>query len=153
MEQGTRRNLLKNARQLLALAGPRDEKLQRLCVLLRDSVPHYQWVGFYLAEPEKRELVLGPFAGEPTEHVRIPYGRGICGQAAERLAPLLVQDVTKESNYLACSAKVKAEIVLPVLKDGRFVAELDIDSHQRAPFTPEDREFLEEVCAAAGRLF
>jgi len=145
--------LLGRAVALLARPGSRDEKLQRLCALLRDSVPHYQWVGFYLAEPEKRELVLGPFAGEPTEHVRIPYGRGICGQAAERLAPFLVQDVTKESNYLACSAKVKAEIVLPILKDGRFVAELDIDSHQRAPFTPEDRKFLEEVCGAAAQVF
>jgi L-methionine (R)-S-oxide reductase len=145
--------LLEQVRALLAAAETREERLRRLCHLLRDSVPHYAWVGFYLAVPERRELVLGPFAGEPTEHVRIPYGRGICGQAAEREAPFVVQDVSKESNYLACSTKVKAEIVLPVFKDGRFVAELDIDSHKRAPFTPEDREFLEEICREVAALF
>jgi GAF domain-containing protein len=139
-------DLLERAKAILAGVGPRDEKLARLCTLLRDSVPHYQWAGFYLADPEKRELILGPFAGESSEHIRIPYGRGICGQAAERLAPFFVQDVTKESNYLACSAKVKAEVVLPIFKEGRFVAELDIDSYQRAPFTPEDRAFLEQIC-------
>lgn len=135
-----------------AAAGARDDALLRLCRLLAD-VPAFDWVGFYLADPAARMLVLGPFVGEPTEHVRIPYGRGICGQAAERGETFLVQDVSREGNYLACSIRVKAEIVVPVLCHGRFVAELDIDSHTAAPFTPAHRALVEDVALAAGRLF
>jgi len=78
--------------------------------------------------------------------VRIPFGRGICGQAAERKETFVVQDVSKETNYLSCSPEVKSEIVVPIMKDGRVLGELDIDSHSLAPFTDEDREFLENIC-------
>jgi len=98
-------------------------------------------------------LVLGPFVGEPTEHVRIPYGKGICGQTAESGRTFVVADVAQQSNYLACSVKVKSEIVVPVFKDGEFVAELDIDSHTPGAFTPKDRRMLEEVAALAAGLF
>ena len=91
-------------------------------------------------------LVLGPYAGEPTDHTRIPFGQGICGQVAESLQNFVVQDVNQETNYLSCSIHVKAEIVLPILKDGAFIAQLDIDSHILNPFTDEDLQFLEDVC-------
>jgi len=124
-----------------------DEKLSSICRMLLARVPHYHWVGFYLVEnPEKRELVLGPFAGEPTEHVRIPFGRGICGQAAEKEKTMVIQDVSKETNYLSCSSQVKSEILVPIMKRGTVVGELDIDSHHLAPFTEDDRIFLERVC-------
>ncbi len=125
----------------------RNEKLLKICRILKEKVPHYDWVGFYLVDEEKEnELFLGPYAGEPTEHVRIPFGRGICGQAAERKETFVVQDVSKETNYLSCSPEVKSEIVVPIMKDGRVLGELDIDSHSLAPFTDEDRQFLENVC-------
>jgi L-methionine (R)-S-oxide reductase len=122
-----------------------ETRLLALCELLKESVPTYNWFGFYLAIPAKKQLVLGPFAGERTEHVRIDYGRGICGQAAETLKTFSVDDVTKESNYLACSLKVKAEIVVPVFHEGRFAGEIDIDSHTVNAFTPDDRAFLEKL--------
>ena len=100
-----------------------------------------------------RELVLGPCVGTPTDHVKIPFGRGICGQAAEREETFIVQDVSKECNYLSCSISVKAEIVLPIFKDGRIVGELDIDSHRLSPFTDADRGFLEKVCKIVAQLF
>lgn len=106
-----------------------------------------------MARPAERVLVLGPFVGEPTEHVRIPYGRGICGQAAESGRTFIVADVTKESNYLACSIAVKSEIVVPILRDGEFVAELDINSHRPKAFSPKDRTMLEKIAALAGGLF
>ncbi len=121
------------------------EALQRVCDTLRNEVPHYDWVGFYFVDG--RELVLGPFSGEPTEHVRIKFGEGICGQAAEREEVFIVQDVSKEDNYLSCSPEVKSEIVVPIFKDGKVVGELDIDSHKLSPFTEEDEKFLEEVCS------
>ena len=134
-------------RDIIGEEPDRDRMLLRICQLLHDQVSAYDWVGFYLADPEKeRELVLGPFVGKPTEHVRIPFGSGICGQSAETLETFLVEDVSKESNYLACSATVQSEIVIPIIKDGKFVAELDIDSDRIAGFGSEDRRVLEEIC-------
>ena len=98
------------------------EILQKICDLLHSRVSHYNWVGFYLTDPEKKdELVLGPFAGDPTEHTRIAFGQGICGQAAERRETFVVQDVSLETNYLACSPFVKSEIVIPIFKKGNVV--------------------------------
>lgn len=126
------------------------ESLQRLCEYLRERVPYYDWVGFYFVENE--ELVLGPFVGEPTVHTKIPFGMGICGQAAERKVTFVVQDVSKETNYLSCSPKTKAEIVVPIFKGGEIVGELDIDSHALAPFSEEDRRFLERVCELVAKV-
>ena len=134
-------------------SGTSEEKLGAICNILAENFEHYNWVGVYIAEPERRELVLGPFVGEPTEHIRIPYGRGICGQAAQTLSVFVVDDVSKEQNYLACSPKVKSEIVLPVFVDGEFVAELDIDSHYPGAFSRDDKEFLERVCEYAAKIF
>ena len=126
------------------------EALGAICEVLAREVPHYDWVGFYLVNPQNpRELVLGPFVGEPTEHVRIPFGAGICGQAAEQREIFVVPDVTKETNYLSCSPNVKSEIVLPIFRGETLVAELDIDSHAVAPFTDEDEDFLQKICALA----
>ncbi len=140
--------LLKEAREILETERDLNRKLEELSRFLRKSVPHYDWVGFYLADPARRELVLGPFVGEPTDHVRIAFGQGICGQAAKRKETFVVQDVTRESNYLSCSPKVKSEIVVPVFKNGEVAGELDIDSHQLSPFTDEEKKFLEALCAA-----
>lgn len=117
---------------------------------MRNHVSYYDWVGFYFVEDGK--LKLGPFVGEPTEHVEIPFGVGICGQAAEREKTFVVQDVSKETNYLSCSPKTKAEIVVPIFKDGRIIGELDIDSHSFSPFSEEDRRFLEKVCELVSKV-
>lgn len=146
-------NLMAQIREITAGQGGNDEKLQSICDLLRGSVPGYDWVGFYLVDSKnERQLVLGPYAGEPTEHVRIPFGKGICGQAAEAGDVFVVDDVTKENNYLACSLKVKSEIVLPIFKDGKIVGELDLDSHQRSAFGESDKKFLENIANIAAKL-
>lgn len=132
----------------------RDEKLQHICNLLAEKVEIFDWVGFYLVDPEgDRELVLGPYVGESTEHVRIPFGTGICGQAADTLETFVVQDVNEASNYLSCSIHVKAEIVVPVIKEGTFVAELDIDSHTKNSITEAHRKMLEEICDIVAKIF
>lgn len=121
--------------------------LQTICSLLKEQVAHYDWVGFYLVDPHSdRELILGPYAGAPTDHIRIPFGRGICGQAAATEATFVIQDVLEETNYLSCSPDVRSEIVLPIMKGPQIAGELDIDSHKLAPFTDEDEAFLEDVC-------
>jgi GAF domain-containing protein len=131
----------------------RDEKLETICELLQGGVAYYEWVGFYIVDASQKALVLGPFVGEPTEHVRITFGKGICGQAAERQETFIVQDVSQETNYLSCSPSVQSEIVVPIFKDGEIVGELDIDPHTLSPFTQEDREFLEDVCQIVSDLF
>lgn len=123
----------------------KNDKLHAICRLLKDNVPHYDWVGFYFAVPGK-ELVLGPYIGETTEHTRIRFGQGICGQAAEQKKTFVIQDVKKETNYLSCSAQVKSEIVVPIYRNDEIVGELDIDSHTLATFDGNDRIFLEEIC-------
>lgn len=131
----------------------RDEKLAATCNLLEDDVTYYDWVGFYIADQSKRELILGPFVGEPTEHTRIAFGEGICGQAAAIRKPFVVQDVRKETNYLSCSVKVMSEIVFPIMKNDQVVGELDIDSHTLSPFTDKDNALLGKICAIVADLF
>ena len=129
------------------IEGDGENKLLEVCQVLHNVVEHYDWVGFYLVDKEKeRELVLGPYVGESTEHTNIAYGEGICGQAADTGKLFLIQDVSKETNYLSCSPSVRSEIVLPVFKNGILLGELDIDSHQLEPFNEIDTELLETIC-------
>ncbi len=145
--------LLEKAQAVIASQDGRDEKLKQICELLHGEVPHYDWVGFYLVDPDaERELVLGPYVGAPTEHTRIPFGKGICGQAADTETTFIIQDVAQESNYLSCSPDVRAEIVVPVMRENTVLGELDIDSHALAPFSREDHLFLEAICAAVAPL-
>lgn len=123
-----------------------DDLLLRICELLKQEVYHYDWVGFYILDQKKNELVLGPFVGKPTQHIHIAVGKGICGQVAASGQTMVVQDVTQVENYISCGLEVQSEIVVPVLKNGKFVAELDIDSHSPAPFKDEDSVFLAKVC-------
>ncbi|UCD18559.1 MAG: GAF domain-containing protein [Candidatus Zixiibacteriota bacterium] len=151
MSKHDRNNLFERLlRQIHAIIGgnrSRNEKLESVCRLLRETVSYYDWVGFYLVDPERdRELILGPFAGEPTEHTRIRFGVGICGQAAATGKTHLVDDVSKESNYLACNINVKSEIVVPMVKEGVMIGQIDIDSHTIGAFSSDDEAFLKQVC-------
>jgi len=122
--------------------GP-SEKLGRVCALLLDRMPTCDWAGYYVVDPsEPRMLVLGPFAGEPTEHVHIRFGEGVCGQAASALRTFIIDDVSAEPNYLSCSPAVKSEIVVPVFHEGRLIGELDLDSHQASGFSTGDSAML-----------
>ena len=145
--------LLEKIHEMVGGAGNRDEKLLKICQLIKEKVSHYDWVGFYLVDDEKEDLlVLGPFVGEPTEHKKITFGQGICGQAAELKKTFVVQDVRKETNYLSCSMKVLSEIVVPIFKGGNIAGELDIDSHTLSPFSEDDTVFLESICGAVAKI-
>jgi len=146
--------LAKQVGRIVSGRGERDDKLRRTCELLAGAVAHYDWVGFYLLDAAAAALELGPFVGEPTEHVRIELGRGVCGMAAQQRKTLLINDVAREPNYLCCSQRVLSEIVVPIFDPaGRFVGELDIDSHTPAAFGDGDREFLEGICRELSALF
>lgn len=119
--------------------------MQEICNLLRKEVSYYDWVGFYFKNGDKRELKLGPYAGEPTDHTIIPFGKGICGQVAESNQNFVVPDVQAQDNYIACSLTVKSEIVVPLFKNGENIGQIDIDSNTPDPFSQEDERFLEFV--------
>ena len=123
-----------------------DEKLQKVCQLLSDEIEHYNWVGFYFKNGDKNELKLGPYVGAETDHTIIPYGKGICGQVAESNETFVVPDVYAQDNYLACSIETKAEIVMPIFKNGENIGQIDIDSHTIDPFTDADTKLLEYIC-------
>lgn len=122
-----------------------NEKLNQICELLQTSLAVYDWVGFYFANEAEKTLNLRAFAGSPTEHTVIPFGKGICGQVAESNTNFVVGEVQAQDNYIACNIYVKAEIVIPLFKDGKNIGQIDIDSHTANSFTTEDERFLEWV--------
>lgn len=131
----------------------RDEKLMKICHLLRDNIDYYDWVGFYFRNGNKEELVLGPYAGEPTDHTVIPFGKGICGQVAVSNKNFVVPDVLAQDNYIACSMNVRSEIVVPIFVNGDNIGQIDIDSEVLDAFTDADERFLEYVNYGVAKLF
>ncbi|RRQ50521.1 GAF domain-containing protein [Maribacter algicola] len=129
-----------------------DSKLQELCDLLKEKVDHYDWVGFYFKNGQKEELKLGPYAGAPTDHTIIPFGKGICGQVAVSNQNFVVPDVKAQDNYIACSITVKSEIVVPLFVNGENIGQIDIDSNTLDPFTEEDERFLEFVNGEVAKI-
>lgn len=122
-----------------------NERLQLVCQYLQSEVEYYDWVGFYFADHDTQTLHLRTFAGEPTDHVAIPFGKGICGQVAVSDKNFVVGDVKAQDNYIACSIHVKSEIVVPLFKNDKNIGQIDIDSHSVNPFTEADERFLEFV--------
>lgn len=118
------------------------QRLTVVCELLQHHIDTYDWVGFYFKNGDKQELVLKAFAGEPTDHTIIPFGKGICGQVAESNQNYVVDDVSAQDNYIACSINVKSEVVIPLFKDGENIGQIDIDSHTPKAFSREDEDFL-----------
>ena len=119
-----------------------DQRLQNICNLLTQQVSYYDWVGFYFANHATKTLHLKAYCGAPTEHTVIEFGKGICGQVAVSNKNFVVPDVKAQDNYIACSISVKAEIVIPLFKNGANIGQIDIDSNTQDPFTKADEDFL-----------
>jgi L-methionine (R)-S-oxide reductase len=146
-------NIFKEVLNIISEKNEKYQSLQQITILLKEKVFHYDWVGFYILDEMKKGLILGPYTGAHTDHIYIQVGKGICGQVAQNKKTMVVQDVSTVENYLSCSINVQSEIVVPILKDGRFVAELDIDSHSPSPFTEKDTILLEKICNELGCFF
>jgi L-methionine (R)-S-oxide reductase len=143
--------LLETCRGYLAEEGL--QGLSDVCTLLQSEAPKYDWVGFYWMDTANKELFLGPFAGAPTDHVRIPFGVGICGQVAISGKTLRVDDVSQSDNYLACSMETRSELVVPISVNGELVGQLDIDSHTLQAFSEDDLHFCELLCALVASVW
>ena len=130
-----------------------DQFMKRITVLLNEKMLKYSWVGFYMLEhgAQPPVLVLGHFQGAMTPHTRIHLNQGICGAAASSGKTVVVDDVSKDSRYLACSLETKSEIVVPIFVRGEVVGELDIDSHFPAAFGEDDRDLVEYCAQLVGQ--
>jgi L-methionine (R)-S-oxide reductase len=137
-------------RDVLAAPGGAADRLQRLVQLIHDRHPHYEWLGLYLLRGDVLEL--GPFVGAATEHTRIPVGVGVCGTAVAQGRNQVISDVRELSNYLACSATVRAEIVVLIRDGDRVLGQLDADCDTVGAFTRADEAFLEQVAAVIAPL-
>jgi len=127
--------------------------MEGVCKLLHERMLKYNWVGFYMLEhgTEPAVLVLESFLGAMTPHTRIPLNQGICGAAASSGKTIVVDDVSKDSRYLACSLETKSEIVVPVFVKKQVAGELDIDSHFAAAFGPEDQALVQYCAEVVGK--
>ena len=136
--------LLRQARGLLE--GERDPiaNAANIAALIGQGLPDLNWAGFYFMKGG--ELVLGPFCGKPA-CVRITVGKGVCGTAAHRKAPVIVPDVHAFPGHIACDSASKSEVVVPLLRKGRVVGVLDLDSPLLDRFDASDAKFCEAIAA------
>jgi L-methionine (R)-S-oxide reductase len=141
------------ADRLNSVARSADEFMEGITSLLNQQMLKYNWVGFYMLEPGANPpmLVLGHYRGAMTPHTRISLNQGICGAAASSGKTVVVDDVTKDPRYLACSLETKSEIVVPIFVGGNVAGELDIDSHFLAAFGADDRELVEYCAQLVGQ--
>ncbi len=121
-----------------------DAVLERMTEALHTRFPHYTGIYIYWMDGPG-SLVLRTHRGRPTDHTRIPLDRGICGRAAREKQTVIVDDVTGDPSYLACSLETKSEIVVPIMKNGKVHGEIDIDGDAAAAYGENDKRFLEEL--------
>ena len=127
------------------LSGERDAiaNAANTAALLFTTLPDLNWAGFYfLKSPD--ELVLGPFQGNPA-CVRIAVGRGVCGAAVAQRRTMLVEDVHAFADHIACDAASRSELVVPLIRDGRILGVIDLDSPHVARFDRDDQRGIEAV--------
>lgn len=119
--------------------------MANLAALIWQFLPDLNWAGFY--RMVEGELVLGPFIGKPA-CIRIALNQGVCGAAAATGETQLVPDVHAFPGHIACDAQSRSELVVPVLRDGRVIAVIDLDSPSPARFAEEDARGIEALAGA-----
>jgi L-methionine (R)-S-oxide reductase len=122
-----------------------DPILRKAVRTLHEAEDRFNWVGVYLLREKEPRLWLHNYMGAPTEHAEIEVGQGVCGTAVAEGSNQVVQDVTQVENYLACSPKVKAEMVVLIRAGDEILGQIDIDSHTRDAFTDEDEQAVQAV--------
>jgi len=138
-------DLLRQARSLLDGCPGLTAGMASLAALLKQSFAGFFWVGFYLPR-EDGALVVGPYQG-PLACMLLPAGKGVCGAAARERRSIVVPEVHAFPGHIACNSESRSEIVVPVLREGRLLAVLDVDSTEPADFSEADREGLEALAA------
>ncbi|MCX7763383.1 MAG: GAF domain-containing protein [Bacteroidia bacterium] len=140
-----RERILSEAAEILSRSFPLESRLQAVMQLLHEQIPHAHWVGIYWLHGQ--ELVLGPYAGPPTEHTRIPVGRGVCGTAVAENQNQIVVDVREITNYLACNLETLSEIVVLIRhpESGEILGQIDVDGTAVGAFDSSDEALLQRI--------
>lgn len=126
----------------------RTARMATIASMLASSFEHYFWTGFYVVDPDRpRELVVGPYQGT-LGCLRIAFGRGVCGAAAQTGETQLVPDVHAFPGHIACDAASRSELVVPVWRDGAVIAVIDLDSPDPARFDSDDAAGIEALARA-----
>ncbi len=146
---GERRQLIDNVRIAIAAKNSDTDVLRVAAELIDDFSDGFSWTGFYLMN--NGALEVGPYVGPETPHTRIELNSGICGAAASQKKSLIVDDVTGDPRFLACSPLTKSEIVVPLLDGDIVLGEIDIDSNQRGFFNSDDRKMFEKIASTIVR--
>ena len=136
------RELLSAAEALTADESDAVANMANIAALLGEFLSDCNWTGFY--RMVDGELVLGPFVGRPA-CIRIPLGVGVCGAAAKSGTTQLVEDVHAFRGHIACDARSRSELVVPIVRDGDVVGVIDLDSPDLARFDEEDRDGIEAL--------
>lgn len=127
--------------------------LANIASWLYHALPDLNWSGFYLWQEAAQELVLGPFQGLPA-CIRIKPGKGVCGSAFAQQTTLRVDDVDQFPGHIACDSASRSELVVPLVKDGKCLGVLDLDSPLKARFSSLDAEALSSIMAKlSARIF
>lgn len=113
---------------------------------LYNQLDDLNWAGF-LSQSQRKSLVAGSVQGQESRTLRIPFGRGVCGTAAATLRTQLVEDVHAFAGHIACDSASNSELVVPLVKDGRLIGVLDLDSPKLARFTEYDKAGIEKLAA------
>ncbi len=121
-----------------------DRLLAEAVRLLHESDDQFHWTGIYELTSDD-VLQLGPFVGASTDHVIISIGDGVCGSAVADRCNKNIPDVTRETNYLACSSATRSELVVLIQKDGKIYAQIDIDSHDVNAFDAETEQNVQKI--------
>jgi L-methionine (R)-S-oxide reductase len=144
--------LLRELQTFSSSAPTADALMKQVSQRLHETMARYNWVGFYLVDPnDSNVLLVGAFVGSFTPNARIPLNTGLCGAAASTGRTVVVDNVKKDSRYLAGSSLVISEIVVPISVRNRLVGELDIESYFPATFAPPEQEFVEACAALVGK--
>lgn len=136
--------LLAQAEGLFANENNALANLSNASAMVRTTLPNTVFSGFYLFDGQ--ELILGPFQGN-VSCVHIALGKGVCGESAEKNETLIVDDVTKHANYISCDSAAMSEIVVPMVKNGKLIGVLDLDSSVVGDYDEIDQEYLEKFVA------
>lgn len=144
--------LISNVKSLIDKNIPLVSNLSNLSRVIYESFENTSWCGFYITDSTKNVLYLGPYQG-PLACTIIPIGKGVCGVSAESKETQLVDNVHEYPGHIACSSSTNSEIVVPVIKNNRVVAVIDLDSDLFANYTTQDQKLLEEVARIISVLF
>lgn len=136
--------LLAQARALFANESNALANLSNASAMIKETLPHTVFSGFYLFDGQ--ELILGPFQGK-VSCVHIALGKGVCGESAETQETVIVADVTKHANYISCDSAARSEIVVPMVKNGKLLGVLDLDSSLVGDYDAMDQDYLEAFVA------